>query len=281
MGNDGLGVTLKYCLFIVVVVIATSLFGCVASDVSETAGVDVNPVLLMIDGGKLYDAWWLEDEGAVEPKTDNPLWKLQTTNKRSGSDTWRCKECHGWDYKGKDGAYATGSHKTGFPGILARHYYLTTEEIESILKGSKNPDHDFSSVISHASIHKIAVFVRTGLIDLEHYVDYSTKKPHQADIENGKEIYVRTKCSHCHGENGDQAASSADEFLGVVANTNPWEFIHKTRFGSAGVVMPALKIKLPPDEKRDKMPSGVHSGYGIQDILDLLGFVRTLPSPVK
>ena len=48
-------------------------------------------------GGRLYDKWWAEIE-APEPTEDNPLWALQTTNTRSGSTTWRCKECHGWDY---------------------------------------------------------------------------------------------------------------------------------------------------------------------------------------
>ena len=52
---------------------------------------------------------------------DHPLWQLrpdQTTNTRTGAATWRCKECHGWDYMGVDGQYGHGPHKTGFPGIL-------------------------------------------------------------------------------------------------------------------------------------------------------------------
>ncbi|MDP2935907.1 MAG: hypothetical protein Q8O86_05400, partial [Dehalococcoidia bacterium] len=61
-------------------------------------------------GGKLYDEWWEEAPGATEPKGDQPLWATQTTNTRKGTDTWRCKECHGWDYGGKDGAYGSGSH---------------------------------------------------------------------------------------------------------------------------------------------------------------------------
>jgi thiosulfate dehydrogenase len=69
-------------------------------------------------GGLLYDNWWAVT-GADEPATDQPLWKTQTTNTRTGADTWRCKECHGWDYKGVEGAYGSGSHKTGFKGILA------------------------------------------------------------------------------------------------------------------------------------------------------------------
>src|SRR3990172_1061139 len=76
-----------------------------------------------VRGGLLYDEWWVviaEDEAeahmAEGPATDHPLWKTQTTNTRTGADTWRCKECHGWDYKGVDGAYGSGSHQTGFKG---------------------------------------------------------------------------------------------------------------------------------------------------------------------
>ena len=46
------------------------------------------------------------------PSGDHPMWARRPdaeANSRSGADTWRCKECHGWDYKGKDGAYAKGS----------------------------------------------------------------------------------------------------------------------------------------------------------------------------
>jgi len=39
----------------------------------------------------------------------SPLWATQSSNTRSGKDTWRCKECHGWDYMGVDGAYGSGS----------------------------------------------------------------------------------------------------------------------------------------------------------------------------
>src|SRR3989304_10438538 len=68
-------------------------------------------------GGQLYDEWWAV-LGTEAPAADQPLWATQTTNTRSGGDTWRCKECHGWDYKGKDGAYGSGSHLTGFFGVM-------------------------------------------------------------------------------------------------------------------------------------------------------------------
>ncbi len=61
-------------------------------------------------GGQLYDKWWAVIE-AEPPKETHPAYPA--AGKKKGASTWRCKECHGWDYKGKDGAYAKGSHATG------------------------------------------------------------------------------------------------------------------------------------------------------------------------
>ena len=67
----------------------------------------------VIRGAQLYDKWFAVL--SVEPPgEDMPIWGRQTTNTRSGPDTWRCVECHGWDYWGAQGAYASGSHQTGF-----------------------------------------------------------------------------------------------------------------------------------------------------------------------
>lgn len=63
-----------------------------------------------IRGGKLYDKWWTV-LGVDAPTEDQPLWKTQTTNTRTGADTWRCKECHGWDYKGVEGPTAPAHTK--------------------------------------------------------------------------------------------------------------------------------------------------------------------------
>ena len=91
-----------------------------------------------IRGGQLYDNW-MATLGAVGPSQDHPLWQSrpdQTSNTRSGAATWRCKECHGWDYMGADGNYATGTHKTGFPGILDSP--MTPSELFTLLTDSPN-----------------------------------------------------------------------------------------------------------------------------------------------
>lgn len=55
-------------------------------------------------GGQLYDDRLRTNPDAEKPQGEHPLWKNQDTNRRSGYTTFRCKECHGWDYLGSDGA---------------------------------------------------------------------------------------------------------------------------------------------------------------------------------
>jgi hypothetical protein len=92
-----------------------------------------------IRGGLLYDKWWIV-LSVDAPDIDQPVWKTQSLNARSGSTTWRCKECHGWDYRGKDGAYGSGSHYTGFPGILTTQD-KSPSEILAALKGGRYECH--------------------------------------------------------------------------------------------------------------------------------------------
>ena len=260
----------------VLTVLSLSLHGCATNGtgVTDRDRSPISETLLLIDGGRLYDNWQKELD-LPDPDGDNPLWKLQSTNKRSGSATWRCKECHGWDYKGKDGAYASGSHQTGFPGVL-QSKSKSVEQIEAILSGAANAEHNFSKLLSNDSIHSLSVFLQKGTFDLQRYIDYSSKMPYTADAEKGKEVYHTTKCYYCHGEDGGLLSKYKDEYIGVIAKTNPWEFIHKTRFGEPGEIMPALKIKLPAEERRSRMPSGVETGFSLQDMLNLLAYTRSL-----
>ena len=125
----------------------------------------------IVRGGMLYDTWWKVVPGASEPKDNQPLWPLQTTNKRKGSVTWRCKECHGWDYKGKEGAYGSGSHFTGFPGVWNADQKKSADELAGILGGSANPQHNFSKVLRPEDIADLANFLKGGLVDMMQYVN--------------------------------------------------------------------------------------------------------------
>jgi len=70
-------------------------------------------------GGQLYDDWMAVLEHSI--------------GKKKGKTTWRCKECHGWDYMGEDGAYGKGGHYTGIKG-LRRAVGMDVDELISIIR---------------------------------------------------------------------------------------------------------------------------------------------------
>ncbi|MEE8358097.1 MAG: hypothetical protein V3R82_01620, partial [Candidatus Hydrothermarchaeales archaeon] len=50
------------------------------------------------------------------------------------------------------------------------------------------------------------------------------------------------------------------DYIGTVANSNPWETLHKIRAGQ-------------PDSQ---MPSAIASGWSMQDVVDVLAYSQTL-----
>lgn len=217
-------------------------------------------------GGRLYDDWIKETKVAT-PSGNHSLWALQTTNTRSGKDTWRCKECHGWDYKGTSGAYGTGSHRTGFVGVYAAGTSNSKEQLLEIMRGGTDYRHDFSKLLDAQSLTDMVNFLSQGLINDTRYIDYATKKPIGANATQGATIFNNTCAANaCHGPDGKKinfGTPAAPEYLGTVAAGNPWEALHKIRNGQ-------------PDESL--MPAGLKEGWSIQDVLNVLAQIQTLPT---
>jgi thiosulfate dehydrogenase len=210
-------------------------------------------------GGPLYDKWW-EVLGVDAPTEDHPLWATQTTNTLTGADTWRCKECHGWDYKGVDGAYGSGSHMTGFKGILDAAS-VSTDELIAWLNGSANPDHDFSGVMDEVALNALATFMQQEMTDITSFIN--DDKTVNGDPAKGKELFDGT-CSACHGADGKKmnfGDEEEPEYVGTIAADNPWEFFHKASFGQPGAPMPASRAL----------------GWTLEDLADLASFAQTLP----
>ncbi|MES0340650.1 MAG: hypothetical protein ABUK15_11440, partial [Anaerolineales bacterium] len=144
-------------------------------------------------GGLMWDKWW-KAMGIDAPEGDQPLWSTQSSNERDGDDTWRCKECHGWDYKGADGAYAGGSHFTGFTGVLG-----STTDLLGSLNGSVNADHDFSAYMDDEAMSMMVAFLQDGTIDMSTYIN--DDKTVNGDVGKGQALYG-IGCARCHGEDG-------------------------------------------------------------------------------
>jgi len=214
---------------------------------------------LVTEGGVLYDNWMPALKKDV-PAKDQPLWAKQTTNTRKGADTWRCKECHGWDYKGVDGAYGSGSHKTGVKGLAAAAK-MNDADLLAWLNGSKNADHNFSIYFGEAQMKMMIAFIQKGTADTKPYIN--ADKTVKGDTAKGKTLYTAS-CARCHGNDGTTIKfgdPAAPQFVGTIAADNPWEFFHKALNGQPG----------------KPMPSGLNLGWSMQDVADVLAFSQTLP----
>lgn len=207
----------------------------------------------LVIGAQLYDKWYAV-LGVPAPEGNMPIWSRQSTNTRSGAETWRCAECHGWDYKGVTGAYASGSHQTGFPSLILTTATMEEEEIIDHLRGEKDQAHDFSAYLDENAMKQLAVFLKEGLIDDAEYIDSTSLKVINGNPEHGNDLYTST-CAECHGEDGTEIVfrtEGVDETLADVANRDPFRFLHRTRFGVAGTNMPVgYEMGWTPEDGRD------------------------------
>ncbi len=218
----------------------------------------------ILRGGLLYDNWF-KVLGVEAPEGNQPLWNIQNTNERSGEDTWRCKECHGWDYLGFKGGYSSGSHMTGFPGV-DQVAGQNPNEILEILKGGANPNHDFSIYMNEQDLIDLALFLSEYQFDSASLID-ANKMAVGGDVDSGMTIFEET-CTDCHGPQGvsiNFSEGGDPEYVSTIALDNPWEFIHKARFGQPGV---------------SRMPSLIDVGIDDSDYVDLLSYAQSLPTSV-
>lgn len=213
-----------------------------------------------IMGGLLYDSWF--DALDIEPPDGNhPLWANQSTNRRQGSDTWRCAECHGWDYKGAEGQFGGGEHYTGFPGLLGM-IGSSNEEVMAWLDGTNDRDHDFSLYMGQYPLNDLVAFIRTKMVDVALLVDYDSGAA-LGDKSTGFVLY-NNSCAECHGEDGSQlnfGVAQSPYFIADKALDDPWRFVHSVRFGVPATDMPAAE----------------QIGWTLQDVAAVVAYAQVLP----
>ncbi len=251
-----------------------------------------NPSLVTQDlasGGLLYDKWWLvRDSGDTTPPAgDHPLWAATGNTLVAGADTWRCKECHGWDYRGVDGVYGypqlgdptTGTHYTGQRGVInlaaLNISFESPQEIFDFLHSGTAPtaipDHAFSADLSNNDLYALTRFLETvqneanGGEAPHDFIDEPGTSANGAgyavvsggDAAAGMMLYNMVAdeatgapvcgdaAGGCHGIDGtaiDFHAGTGEppEYVHHYAQGNPWETLHKNRFGHPGSEMPGM-----------------------------------------
>ncbi|MFQ5438122.1 MAG: c-type cytochrome, partial [Paracoccaceae bacterium] len=199
-------------------------------------------------GGLLYDKWYK----IVGVEFDETHPSYPDDGKKSGADTWRCKECHGWDYKGVNGAYASGSHFTGIKGVDG----MAGADPEAIIAVLKDDTHGIADMMEDEDFMDLAIFVSKGQLDTSKYIDAAAKAPIGGDIARGESVF-NTVCARCHGLDGGRP-KDMHKTLGKQMG-NPWEVMHKIMNGHPGQRMPSLRV------------------FGPETAVDVLTYLATLP----
>jgi len=203
----------------------------------------------MARGGKLYDKWFAVT-GAAKPSETHPAWPASNTKKK-GNATHRCKACHGWDLMGKDGAYASGSYKTGIKGLK----HLQGASNAKVIAAMQDSTHGFAGKMEDQDFIDLANFITKGQFDMDAVIDRKSKQA-KGDIAQG-ERYYNTVCAGCHAKSGKEPDDMPA--LGGLANKNPWEIIQKIQNGQPDEKMPAMRA------------------FDLQVSVDILAYLQTLP----
>ena len=204
----------------------------------------------IVRGGRLY-ANWFEELKESAPAVVHRAYPAAGRYGGAPGATWRCKECHGWDYRGRDGAYSSGGHFTGIKGIGA----MAGADPAAIAAILKDENHGYAEKMADQDLGDLANFVSRGQVDMDAFIDRKTGKA-KGDALRRKDYY-NTICANCHGVMG--LRNSAMRPLGDAVNANPWEALHTLLNGHPNEKMPALR------------------GLGIPVLVDILAHAQSLP----
>ncbi|WP_296492542.1 c-type cytochrome [Rhodoferax sp.] len=191
----------------------------------------INLAASIANGGRLYDDWQVHT-GGQRQALPHPAYPPKAYYASAASETWRCKECHGWDYKGNQGQYASGNHATGIKGIRA----MAGAEPVKMMEYLRSSSHLFGAVLKHRDLQDLANFVSYGQIDMDSLIDARSGQS-RGDATQGAAHY-RSMCAGCHGLEGRFVAK---RHVGRISREDPWHAAHNMLNGHPDDTMPALR----------------------------------------
>lgn len=213
-------------------------------------------------GGRLYEEWWTAS--SKDPKPTAPvdgaryaLWPAANTT--VGPTTFRCANCHGWDYAGATGALGNTDPKvnplyTGIKGFIqtgdTTPSRVSPVEIFDFLHSGQVAaagDHAFAPSLNDSDIYNLTRFIVTIQDQAAakqapaNFVDTATGLAKNVNQAYGQVSYDAAGglagCTDCHGSNGIRRAGDGTltSSLRDFTRSRGLEALHKIRFGLADI----------------------------------------------
>lgn len=194
------------------------------------------PAAAVARGGRLYSDWPRET-GRAAPPGPHPAWQGATP--ANAATTWRCRDCHGWDYAGRDGAASAVTRAPAGPLPIAatddETGGMTEDAVIATLTGAT---HGYGNLLTRRDLEDLAAFVASGLFPMDWVIDPDNGQFRSAGV--GYADHYETLCASCHGTTG--AAVRTMSPLGRVVRENPWRSLHSVLNGHAGESMPPMRV---------------------------------------
>jgi len=231
-----------------------------------------------IMGGKLYDKFWATETGWTAPTGIN------AADISDYGDFYRCKQCHGWDQMGNEGAYNNRAPQVGRPSVgpslfepivndpkeeFFDHIYNTTgRAVDPSLtqdgtNGMGNVMPAFGNILTEAEAWDIIKFLLEERYDVTQLYDFSTTGTYPTGTHTFSNIgldgsatagdaFFTANCATCHGADGKGILIVDDGdtlTVGFFGRNKPYELQHKIKFGNLGSAMVGVPTATVSDVK--------------------------------
>ena len=192
-----------------------------------------------VRGGQLFDNWMTVTNTAkpdTMPGEDGPV-----TDTGHG---FRCKNCHGWDYRGSDGIYGPDYKNKSYTAPV--DLYLASGEPAAELRDHIINGHHgmpaFGDYLSARDVEDLVAFIKQEMVDTTEIFRLSPDGNHYqlmpgGDAEAGH-LFIQQKCAICHGPDGTGILVDDGHYtLGSHSRQKAYEDHHKIAYGNPGSVM--------------------------------------------
>lgn len=258
--------------FVIVLALALALMAAGCGDDDNPTNPPTDPAGYTdadgLIGGQLYDKFWASETGWDQSDPNIATYNAQ-------GDFFRCKQCHGWDLLGNQGAYISRGPRTTRPNVSGLDLKSignskSPQELFDALKsgtgrrsvtadlstydpvtnstlGDQMPD--YGSIMSDSQLWDLARFLKDEAITVTDLYQFTTSGSYptgtisytsiglDGDAAAGDAVFA-SKCASCHGTDGTAILiDGASYTVGSHLRSKPYEDQHKIKFGQLGSAM--------------------------------------------
>lgn len=234
-----------------------------ADGINGTNGT--NTTLVSATDQAYYDAANGVNGAQIYDHPLNYIGASQTKYPNAYTNFYRCKSCHGWDLKGKNGVLINKTPNATYPIAANGDLYIWAKQhnIRQIFDAVKNMGGrktdktsyngtmpDFSTILTDAQIWDAVKFLKETAHNTDDFYDLSTSGSYPTGTKTFSNIgkggnaaaglvTYNAKCKSCHGADGTQidvyctgpSATAGGLFLGEMFRKDPHEVQHKGMWG--------------------------------------------------